>query len=114
MRLIAEAGRDTDCNLGNVGSIMGMMLGLEGISEKWITPFNDILLSSSSIGSRNITTISESAKYFTDLASKLYNIPTDTDTNYLIQHMASMYLLIVMHVPHYVRIIKNYKLTWIL
>ena len=81
MRLIAEAGRDTDCNLGNVGSIMGIMLGLEGISEKWITPFNDILLSSSSIGSRNITTISESTKYFTDLASKLYSVPTDTDTN---------------------------------
>ena len=82
MRLIAEAGRDTDCNLGNVGSIMGMMLGLEGIDEKWITPFNDILISSSSIGSKNITTISNSAKYFTELGCKLYQIPyQEHDTN---------------------------------
>ncbi len=82
MRLIAEAGRDTDCNLGNVGSIMGMMLGLEGIDEKWITPFNDILISSSSIGSKNITTISNSAKYFTQLGCKLYRIAYEkSDTN---------------------------------
>ena len=82
MRLIAEAGRDTDCNLGNVGSIMGMMLGLEGIDEKWITPFNDILISSSSIGSKNISTISNTAKYFTKLGCKLYNIPFSTNNSY--------------------------------
>lgn len=86
MRLIAEAGRDTDCNLGNVGSIMGMMLGLEGIDEKWIKPFNDILLSSSSIGSKNITTISNSAKYFCELGCKLYNIPYEKKEKNIISY----------------------------
>ncbi len=90
MRLIAEAGRDTDCNLGNVGSIMGMMLGLEGIDEKWITPFNDILLSSSSIGSKNITTISASAKYFTELGCKLYGIPYEEHDKNLITYDFSL------------------------
>lgn len=75
MRLIAEAGCDTDCNLGNTGAIMGMMLGLEGIDEKWILPFNDILLSSSSLAARNIDTISGTALYFTKLAAKLHNLP---------------------------------------
>lgn len=79
MRLIAEAGRDTDCNLGNVGSIMGMMLGLDGINEKWITPFNDSLLSSSSYGFKNISTISGTARYFTEIGYRLYhkNLPTN-------------------------------------
>ncbi len=75
MQLIAEAGRDTDCNLGNVASIMGMMLGLDGIDDKWITPINDILLCSSSIGSINITTISNSAYHFSILACKLNQLP---------------------------------------
>ena len=77
MRLIAEAGCDTDCNLGNVGAIMGMMLGLEGIDEKWILPFNDILLSSSALGARNIDTISGTALYFTKLAMKLHHLPAE-------------------------------------
>lgn len=79
MQLIAEAGRDTDCNLGNVGSIIAMMVGLENIDEKWIKPMNDTLLCSSSIGSKNITTISKSAYYFATLACKIHNIPYPTE-----------------------------------
>ena len=80
MQLIAEAGRDTDCNLGNVGSILAMMVGLENINEKWIKPMNDTLLCSSSIGSKNITTISKSANYFATLACKLHGISCPNET----------------------------------
>ena len=80
MQLIAEAGRDTDCNLGNVGSILAMMVGLENIDEKWIKPINDILLCSSSIGSKNITTISKSAYHFATLACKLHGISCPNGT----------------------------------
>lgn len=80
MQLIAEAGRDTDCNLGNVGSILAMMVGLENINEKWIKPINDILLCSSSIGAKNITTISKSANYFATLACKLHGISCPNET----------------------------------
>ena len=80
MQLIAEAGRDTECKLGNVGSIWAMMVGLENIDEKWSKPINDILLCSSSIGSKNITTISKSAYHFATLACKLHSISCPNET----------------------------------
>ena len=86
MRLIAEAGCDTDCNLGNVGAILGMLLGLEGIDEKWILPFNDILLSSSALGARNIDTISGTARYFTELAMKLHGLPVQETSPFAVPY----------------------------
>ncbi|KRE98401.1 hypothetical protein ASG89_05155 [Paenibacillus sp. Soil766] len=38
-------GWDTDCNGATVGSIMGAMLGKEGIPAHWIEPLNDTLYS---------------------------------------------------------------------
>ena len=67
-------GRDTDCNCGNVGSIMGALVGLKNIDPKWILPINDIVNASSCIGSLNIQTVSDSAKLFSKLAYKLHGI----------------------------------------
>ena len=67
-------GWDTDCNCGNVGSIMGALVGVNNIDERWIKPINDIINASSCVGSLNIQTISESAKLFTYLAYKLKGI----------------------------------------
>lgn len=50
-------GWDTDCNVGNVGTIMGVMVGLEGIEEKWRGPINDFYVSSSVMGSLNINDV---------------------------------------------------------
>ncbi len=69
--MLNRSGWDTDCNCGNVGSILGALVGLEGIEEKWITPVNDLLNASSAIGCLNIQYISESAKLFTKLAYRL-------------------------------------------
>ncbi|MBE6113569.1 MAG: ADP-ribosylglycohydrolase family protein [Erysipelotrichaceae bacterium] len=71
MNMLCEAGWDTDCTLGNVGSIMGAMVGLEGIDEKWTRPINDVLLSSSCMGSENIDTVSSSVRVFTELGWRL-------------------------------------------
>lgn len=71
MIMLNEAGWDTDCNCGNVGSIMGALLGLEGIDEKWIVPINDIVNCSSAIGCLNIQSISDAAAMFTKMAYKL-------------------------------------------
>lgn len=71
MNMLCEAGWDTDCTLGNVGSIMGAMLGIEGIDRKWIEPINDLLLSSSCVGSENIDTVSSSVRVFTELGWQL-------------------------------------------
>ena len=74
--ILNEAGWDTDCNCGNVGSIMGALVGLKGIDEKWILPINDVVNASSCIGCLNMQTISDSAVMFTDLAFRLQNIET--------------------------------------
>ena len=77
LTMLCECGWDTDCTCGNVGSIMGALVGIAGIEEHWITPIQDLLISSSSIGSKNLDTVSETALYFTSLAAKLNDIEID-------------------------------------
>jgi ADP-ribosylglycohydrolase len=50
-------GWDTDCNVGNVGAILGTMVGLDGIDKSWTEPINDFICASSVIGSLNISDI---------------------------------------------------------
>ncbi len=77
LTMLCECGWDTDCTCGNVGSIMGALVGIEGIDEKWITPIQDILISSSAIGSLNLDTVSETALYFAKLAAEINDIEID-------------------------------------
>lgn len=65
-------GWDTDCNVGNVAAIMGVICGLDGISyEKWRKPINDLLICSSVVGSLNIMDIPYGASYIAKLACEL-------------------------------------------
>lgn len=67
-------GWDTDCNVGNVATIMGVRNGLEGINaEKWRKPINDFLACSSVIGSLNIMDIPFGASYIVKMAYALSN-----------------------------------------
>ncbi len=62
-------GWDTDCNVGNVATIMGVRNGLKGIEyEKWRKPINDFLACSSVIGSLNLMDIPFGAVYIAKLA----------------------------------------------
>lgn len=62
-------GWDTDCNVGNVATIMGVRNGLEGIDyDKWRKPINDFLACSSVVGSMNIMDIPYGALYIAKLA----------------------------------------------
>ena len=65
-------GWDTDCNVGNIATIMGVVCGLEGIDyDKWRKPVNDFLACSSVIGSLNIMDIPYGALYIAKLAYAL-------------------------------------------
>ena len=64
-------GWDTDCNSGNVGAIMGVLCGLDGIDEKWVRPINDLMICSSVVGKYNISTVSENALYIARQAASL-------------------------------------------
>ena len=68
IRIANMAGWDTDCNAGNVGAIMGVAVGPEGIGEEWRAPINDLLIASGIIGTRNLITIPQCADLFCHLA----------------------------------------------
>ncbi len=74
MNILCNAGWDTDCTLGNVGSIIGALVGVDNIDSNWIIPIKDRFIGSSLIGSWNIDTLSRQAHYFTELAFKLRNL----------------------------------------
>lgn len=61
VQVAVNAGWDTDCNAGNVGAIMGVAVGLDGIPLNWRKAMNDVLVISSIIGASNLTTIAECA-----------------------------------------------------
>ena len=62
-------GWDTDGNVGNVATIMGVICGAEAIGyEKWRKPVNDFLACSSVVGSLNIMDIPYGASYIAKLA----------------------------------------------
>lgn len=65
-------GWDTDCNVGNVGTIMGALVGLQGINyDKWRKPINDFFAASSAIGSLNILDVPFCVRYIAKLAYQL-------------------------------------------
>ena len=70
VQIATMAGWDTDCNAGNVGAIMGVMVGLDGIDVHWRTQMNDTLIAASLIGGRNLTDIPACADLFTRLGAQ--------------------------------------------
>jgi len=64
-------GWDTDCNVANAATIMGVRNGLEGIDYKWRKPINDILACSSVVGSLNQLDICWCAFYIANMAYKI-------------------------------------------
>lgn len=71
IQIATEGGWDTDCNAGNVGAIMGVAVGLDGIPARWRTPMNDVLACASNIGVRNLTDIPTCADLFVRLGRQV-------------------------------------------
>ncbi|MGG1516907.1 ADP-ribosylglycohydrolase family protein [Paenibacillus oryzisoli] len=64
-------GWDTDCNVANVATIMGVRGGIDCMDTKWRKPINDFLCCSSVIGSLNILDIPWCATYIAKLGYQL-------------------------------------------
>ena len=65
-------GWDTDCTTGNVGAIMGVLCGLEGIDyDRWLRPIHDFLACSSVMGDLNIMDIPWSVFFMARMAYRL-------------------------------------------
>lgn len=57
IEIATMCGWDTDCNAGNVGTILGVMNGLENIPAKYRNPINDTAIASSGLGYLNMIDI---------------------------------------------------------
>lgn len=57
IEIATACGWDTDCNAGNVGSIVGTLVGLDGVEDKYRKPINDVIITSSVSGYLNILDI---------------------------------------------------------
>ena len=75
--IVCTSGWDTDCNAGNVGCLMGAMLGLEGIDAqgKWRGPLADRMLISSADGGDAINDAVRVSARLVDLGRKLAGAP---------------------------------------
>jgi len=67
-------GWDTDCNAGNVGTVLGVLNGVRGIDwDKWRKPVNDFLACSSVLGCLNITDIPAGASCMAGCGYRLFH-----------------------------------------
>ena len=75
--IVCTSGWDTDCNAGNVGCLMGAMLGLEGIDIGGISrgPLADRMLISSADGGNAINDAVRMSARLVDLGRRLANLP---------------------------------------
>ncbi len=71
LQIANMCGWDTDCNVGNVGAVLGVANGLNGIDWIWRAPANDLLITASIIGARNILTLPQCADLFCRLGRQI-------------------------------------------
>ena len=76
-------GWDTDCNVGNVGTIMGVYTGADSIPEKWMHYIQDFMCASSVIGSLNVQTLSQVALNIAQITDRLFGIEKNTYDEYM-------------------------------
>lgn len=71
--IVNTSGWDTDCNAGNVGCLLGLMNGLDGLDEgpDWRGPIADRLLISSADGGNSINDAVRQAYYLTNVGLQL-------------------------------------------
>ena len=75
--IVCTSGWDTDCNAGNVGCLMGAMLGLKGIEagRDWRGPIADRMLISSADGGGAINDAVRITTRLVDIGRKLAGLP---------------------------------------
>ena len=77
IEIATMCGWDTDCNAGNVGTILGVFQGLEGIPAHYRDPMNDFIALSGISGSMNILDVPTYAKFLYQLSRLSNGLPED-------------------------------------
>jgi ADP-ribosylglycohydrolase len=71
VEIATMCGWDTDCNAGNVGTIIGVARGIEGIKDNYRRPINDMVVASSISGYLNIIDVPTFSKELAILGYRL-------------------------------------------
>lgn len=71
LRIANAAGWDTDCNVGNAGAVVGVLVGPEGIAAPWREPLRDQIVGSGVLGARNLVSMAGIARLTAALARAL-------------------------------------------
>ena len=96
LEITTMCGWDTDCNAGNVGTIIGVAEGIYGLQDKYRGPINDMIVASSLIGSLNIVDIPTFTK---DLAIMGYRLAGEKVPEYLLKTTKYRELLYDFEIP---------------
>ncbi len=68
IEIATMCGWDTDCNAGNVGTILGVFAGLEALPAHYRDPMNDFIILSGISGSMNILDVPTYCKFLYQLS----------------------------------------------
>lgn len=85
-------GWDTDCNVGNVGAIVGVFNGIEKVDKKWLSQVNDFVCASSSLGALNTQTVSQITECSIKIMKKYYGLEVDDLWEGILQKPEGKYL----------------------
>ena len=75
LSIVNTCGWDTDCNSGNVGCILGIRNGLDGIGDRWREPVADRLYLPSADGGGSITDAVRETYAVVDAGRQLAGLP---------------------------------------
>lgn len=84
-------GWDTDCNVGNIGTIMGVITGAEAIDTRWTKQINDFICASSVLGCLNIQTVSQVAALAAKITCAMYKVIIPESWEKILSHPEGKY-----------------------
>ena len=79
IQIATMAGWDTDCNAGNVGTILGVAYGIHALDKRYLDPINDGIVCSSISGYLNILDIPSFCREVAMLGYRLSGEPIPND-----------------------------------
>ncbi|MGB4585969.1 MAG: ADP-ribosylglycohydrolase family protein, partial [Rectinemataceae bacterium] len=79
VEIATMCGWDTDCNAGNIGTILGVAGGLDGVEDKYRKPMDDFFVCSSAAGSLNIVDLPSFAQFLAALGRREAGVASAAD-----------------------------------
>ena len=91
-KIINTAGYDTDCNAANVGTVMGLVVGLERINEhyEFQAPFADRLILPTAEGTYSVSDVLTQAQQLARIGRRIMGIKGQDDSYKGVVHHFSM------------------------